>query len=83
MSRDPRHSNVVTKPSIMSALLARLFEQTIDTLYEPLYEPIVHQYTKHLGSIISKTCAGASDNLKSHQKQPRRLPVIYHLYDIR
>jgi hypothetical protein len=48
MSRDPRHSNVVTKPSTMSALLARLFEQTTDTALGPsLYVPIVHQYTKH------------------------------------
>jgi hypothetical protein len=50
MSRDPRHSNVVTKPSTMSALLARLFEQTTDTALGPsLYVPIVHQCTKHAG----------------------------------
>jgi hypothetical protein len=48
MSRDSRHSNVVTKPSTMSAVSARLFEQTTDTARRPhLYKPIVHQYTQH------------------------------------
>jgi hypothetical protein len=40
MSRNSRHSNVVTKPSTMSAVSARLFEQTTDTAQRPhLYKP--------------------------------------------
>jgi hypothetical protein len=54
MSRNSRHSNAVTKPSTMSAVLARLFDETTDTgRRSHLYKPIVHQDTKHTNTTVS------------------------------